>query len=327
MNSYKTTNINSEWEGDNCQYFGNFKKALCWYKKALMKDPENVVLLIKEGNTLEILHKYTNAYECYIKALLNADKYELIDNFVEKCYFPQEGDVLNLLNFLRLYNIPITLNGLKLVLKKEREARDIYHKFKEWQDFRKILERKQQLPIEEYVKLFLQRYGKYFYKYFARFYCYISSEKSFYITKRQLIDIILNQKKRIENDQVEEIIRTGRKKKSLSHLKGINFEEYLAELFEKKGFMVRKTPPSYDFGADLIITKFGENTAVQIKFKKQAVGITAIQEVHGARDYYYTQRAMVISLGGFSSSAIKMANRLGVELWNRTKLLEQIANL
>jgi len=33
---------------------------------------------------------------------------------------------------------------------------------------------------------------------------------------------------------------------------------------------------------------------------------------------------MVISVGGFTNSAVKLANRLGVELWDRKKLFDEI---
>jgi len=32
----------------------------------------------------------------------------------------------------------------------------------------------------------------------------------------------------------------------------------------------------------------------------------------------------VISVGGFTKSAVKLANRLGVELWDRKRLLDEI---
>jgi restriction system protein len=86
----------------------------------------------------------------------------------------------------------------------------------------------------------------------------------------------------------------------------------------------QKNPPSYDFGANLIIDRFGETVAVQVKCRKQVAGVSAVEEVQCGRDYYRTREAMVISLGGFTSSAVKMAACLRVELWDKKELLQQM---
>ena len=129
---------------------------------------------------------------------------------------------------------------------------------------------------------------------------------------------------KIKFEQFERYLRTGRKQPFFEKMTGLEFVDFLVDFFQIKGYYVKKNPPSYDFGADLIIEKFGDTIAVQAKCRKQAVGIPAIQEVHGGRDYYRTQRAMVISIGGFTKTAVKTANRLGVELWDKKKLLENM---
>ena len=323
----ETTNISNELEGDTCYYLRDIKSALCWYNKALVEDPKNIRILIKKGNILVIMHRYTKAYECYIKAFIYGQIYESIDNFVELYNDPPEVEVLKLLYLLNNnYNIPITLDGLNLVLKKVREDRDKYRKVKEWQDFKKYLQQKGKLPLDEYINLFLQRFGESFYKRFVSFYCYISFEKDFHITPNNFASILINQKKKIESENFERFIRTGRKQGSLSHLKGIHFEDYLEKFFDNKGYNVSRTPASYDYGADLIITKFGESTAVQVKGKKEPVGIKAVQEVSAAKEYYKTHKALVVTTSSFTKPAVKLARKLDVELWDRKKLSQQMIN-
>jgi restriction system protein len=134
----------------------------------------------------------------------------------------------------------------------------------------------------------------------------------------------MEHRKKMKLDQFERFLKTGRKQPLLDRMTGTEFVNFLADFFDNKGYHVRKNPPTHDFGADLIVDRFEETIAVQAKCRKQTVGIPAVQEVHGARDYYRTRRAMVISVGGFTKSAVKLANRLGVELWDRKRLLDEI---
>jgi len=308
-----------------CNYDGSYKEILKKLNLSLKKDPENTYLIILKGNVLINLCRYAKAYECFIKVLIHANIIELIDNYVEKYNANLGGDVVNLLNLLNnKYSIPITLDGLNLVLKKVREDHNKYRNVKEWQDFKKSLQRKHQGPLEEYMYLFLQRFGESFYKHFIGFYCYLYERNIINLTMNQFATILMDQRKKMKLDQFERFLKTGRKQPLLDRMTGTEFVNFLADFFDNKGYHVRKNPPTHDFGADLIVARFGETFAVQAKCRKQTVGIKAVQEAHGARDYYRTRRAMVISVGGFTNHAVKIANRLGVELWDRKRLLDEI---
>lgn len=165
-----------------------------------------------------------------------------------------------------------------------------------------------------------------FYKHFVSFYCYISCEKGFHITKNHFANILLDQKKKIELENFERLIRTGRKQDILSRLKGTAFEKYLSIFFENKGYIVEKTQASHDYGADLIISKFGTVTALQAKGQTRPVGIKAVQEVSGAKKWYSAHKALVVTTSSFSRPAIRLAMRLDVQLWDRKKLAEQLTN-
>ena len=63
---------------------------------------------------------------------------------------------------------------------------------------------------------------------------------------------------------------------------------------------------------------------IQSKRWNKTVRVDAIQEAHAAKDIYDTNRAMVITNSFFSNDAIKMADKLYVELWDRKRLIKDI---
>lgn len=104
-------------------------------------------------------------------------------------------------------------------------------------------------------------------------------------------------------------------------MSGEDFELFLAAHFKKNGYKVKATPKSKDYGADLIISKGGITTAVQAKRYADKVGIKAIQEIVSAKDYYHTDKTMVVTNNYFTDSAKNLADSCGVELWDRQMLI------
>ena len=120
------------------------------------------------------------------------------------------------------------------------------------------------------------------------------------------------------------VITKGRKQKPnpIDEMDGIEFEKYLAKYFEKQGFDVELTQAGHDFGADLIITRDGVKTAVQAKRYSENVSLSAVQEVFAAAAYYDCDTSLVITNSHYTSSAKKLAEKIGVELWDRDMLDE-----
>ena len=108
--------------------------------------------------------------------------------------------------------------------------------------------------------------------------------------------------------------------KKVDKLSGISFENYLAVHFRKAGYRVKETSATADYGADLILRKRKEKTVVQAKRYSKAVGVAAVQEVIGAREYYEADRAMVVTNWFFTKNAQILAAQSGVELWDRKEL-------
>ncbi len=110
-------------------------------------------------------------------------------------------------------------------------------------------------------------------------------------------------------------------------LNGYDFEEYLQKLLSLLGYTVIQTPLSGDQGADLILSKDGQKIVVQAKKYNGKVPNKAIQEVVAAKNYYNADKAMVVTNSSFTKSAIELALRNDVELWDGLKLRKIINTL
>ncbi|MCL6633725.1 MAG: restriction endonuclease, partial [Alicyclobacillus herbarius] len=76
-----------------------------------------------------------------------------------------------------------------------------------------------------------------------------------------------------------------------------------------------------DQGVDLIIGKNNETYAVQIKRYTEPVNNSAVQEIASGRMFYNCNYAIVLTNSTFTTSAIELANKINVLLWDGEKLL------
>lgn len=104
---------------------------------------------------------------------------------------------------------------------------------------------------------------------------------------------------------------------------GYEFEEYVARLMRKNGFYrVRTTPKSGDYGADVLAVKDGKRYAVQCKLYKAPVGPKAVQEIYAGGRYYNCDVCVVATNNFYTLSAISLAEKTGVFLWDGSALSE-----
>lgn len=108
--------------------------------------------------------------------------------------------------------------------------------------------------------------------------------------------------------------------KEIDLLDGYEFENFLKRLFKEMGFKVEHTRLSGDQGADLIISKHGEKTAVQSKRYQEKVNNKAIQEVVASIAHYKAHKGMVVTNSEFTQSAIVLGESNNIELINRSDL-------
>ena len=128
---------------------------------------------------------------------------------------------------------------------------------------------------------------------------------------------LINEKERFLNGNFDKEKDVENEKLKFNSVKtGIEFEEYLKYIFEKKGYSVELTKATGDQGADLIITKNDIKTVVQAKFYSNTVGNKAVQEVVSAIKYYNADSGMVVTNNYYTKSAIELANVNNIVLWD-----------
>lgn len=109
----------------------------------------------------------------------------------------------------------------------------------------------------------------------------------------------------------------------IDKMDGTEFEVFIAKLYDALGYFSEVTPPSGDFGADVLTVTGKTKTAIQVKCycNGRTVGVEAINEVLGGAGYSNAQRKMVITNRYYTKAAIQSAERNNVELINRDGLL------
>ena len=127
------------------------------------------------------------------------------------------------------------------------------------------------------------------------------------------------------------IIHSARKKRlrlsgihDIDKMKGIEFEEYLKVHYQDRGYTVKITPTSGDFGADLVLQKNNHRIVVQVKRYSKTVGIKAVQEIIPAIKHYHAQEAWVVTNNYFTKAAQELAASNHVRLIGRDDLVSDI---
>lgn len=111
----------------------------------------------------------------------------------------------------------------------------------------------------------------------------------------------------------------------VDRMDGLQFEHYIAALLESQGFThIQVTPPSGDYGADVIAHKDRERWAVQVKCFRKPVGNRAVNEVVGSKNYYQAHRTMVVTNSHFTPNARIAAFVNNTTLVDREKLAQWI---
>ena len=101
-------------------------------------------------------------------------------------------------------------------------------------------------------------------------------------------------------------------------MSGEAFERHVAALLQQNGFSnVQVTKASGDYGVDILASKDGERYAIQCKRYAKNVGVKPIQEVYAGAPMYGATKCAVITNMYFSDNGRTLANKLGVQLWDR----------
>ncbi|WP_281885718.1 restriction endonuclease [Paenibacillus sp. YYML68] len=115
--------------------------------------------------------------------------------------------------------------------------------------------------------------------------------------------------------------------RDIDKLEGIAFEDFMASVFQRQGYIVSGTKASGDDGIDLIIETHGRRIGVQCKRYSGNVSVSAVQEVYAGKGMYDCDEALVVTNSYYTHPARRMADKLGVALWDRNNLIEELHNL
>lgn len=106
----------------------------------------------------------------------------------------------------------------------------------------------------------------------------------------------------------------------IDDMDGTEFELALVELFEILGFDDVERIGGFDKGADIVLTKDGERTAVQAKRHKSSVGIDAVRQLVDGMRRYDCSRGLVVTNSFFTDQASECAEVWDIDLWDRSML-------
>jgi hypothetical protein len=95
------------------------------------------------------------------------------------------------------------------------------------------------------------------------------------------------------------------------------YEMRVGEYFRRLGYAIRHTPASNDYGIDVFATKGTERLAVQAKMygsSARRVNRDVVMHLHGAKDYFDCNRAVIVTDGIMMDDAAMVARKLGIDV-------------
>lgn len=95
------------------------------------------------------------------------------------------------------------------------------------------------------------------------------------------------------------------------------YEQIVAEHFEKKGYKTTVSQYSNDYGVDVFATKGKEKIAIQAKMfggSSRPINRQMIMELHGAKDYFDCTKAIIATNGRIIDNALEVAKELKIEI-------------
>lgn len=115
---------------------------------------------------------------------------------------------------------------------------------------------------------------------------------------------------------------SGYTETDIDHLNGHDFEYFCADILKANSFTdVKVTQKSGDHGIDILATNNGMRYAIQCKRYSSKVGNRAVQEAFSGKVIYNANVAVIITNNYFTPQAEQDARKLGVQLWDRKKLI------
>lgn len=112
---------------------------------------------------------------------------------------------------------------------------------------------------------------------------------------------------------------------SIDNIDGHQFEFLCADILRKNNYEnVTVTQGSGDQGIDIIAYRDGIKYGIQCKCYSSPIGNRAVQEVFAGKTFYQCHVGIVLTNNYFTPAAVELAQRNGIVLWDRNKLLQMI---
>ena len=111
----------------------------------------------------------------------------------------------------------------------------------------------------------------------------------------------------------------------IDRMDGVVFEEYVAKLMRFRGYSVKMTKKTGDYGVDLLADKGGEHLAIQLKRYEKSVDREAVNDAVSGKNAYRTDAIpMVITNSKFTKEAREIARLNNCRLVDREELIKWI---
>ena len=95
------------------------------------------------------------------------------------------------------------------------------------------------------------------------------------------------------------------------------YEKYVANYFHNKGYKVKQTPYSNDYGVDVFAEKNKDKIAIQAKMfsnSNRKINRQMVMEFYGAKDFFNCNKGIIVTNGEIIQNAKDVADKLGVEI-------------
>jgi len=113
----------------------------------------------------------------------------------------------------------------------------------------------------------------------------------------------------------------------LSAMSGTEFEQFVAKLFRKKGFIVELTATTGDHGIDLIVRKNNRQGVVQCKRWTGTVGEPVVRDFYGSLLNSGSKSGFIFTTSYFTSQAIAFVENKPIKLVDMDSLVKMFHEL
>lgn len=312
--------------GDRYYREKNYAQALIWYNLGLQINPYNYNLMISAANAYFKMFDTRTALPLYYKAIKKANKIKTFQIIINKIKRGQYIDY-NLFKhrLLKIHKIMIEPWAIPFIITYIQDIQQIERLEKKFERFKEIFEKNPIKDLNDLIDGYILYCNLYPYQQNIYMLQRIAYERGYPIDINQLVQTIENRRQYwnqlyTTNQDVMPLITM------MDKTTGEEFEKLIKIIFQMRGYQCKITKKSKDKGGDIIARNPYETIAIQCKRWNQKIGTDAVQQAHAAKTIYRTTRAMVITNNYFTKDAIKNAQMLNIELWDRNQLIKTLQN-